>query len=346
MQFPKIKLTTILLGENNFNTLLVAPLGAPLVQTTETINLDPASHQQCQRSINEFPFHLNNGYGGYLQTGSKSGAVVCGVSGRQDVKDKCYFLPSGSTRWIQVEQSLMEHRDHAASIVINDGKTLWITGGGGYTPKDKLRSTDFVTLLDNGSISITPGPDLPLGFDLHCLVKLNRTTAMLIGGASSEAQWDKNHSTYFLDIPEVTDSDNVTATLRTVRGPDLNKGRGEHSCGVLTNPADGNQQVVIAAGGLYPGWTEMLTVERWSQQGWIRGPDMPRKVKAAPGVTSPDGKSLFIIGGLDMNGGAFHSPVIYQLAYRNGCWGWSEMQQKLQDGRRNHAAMLVPDSYC
>ncbi len=178
----------------------------------------------------------------------------------------------------------------------------------------------------------------------HCLVKLNSTTAMMIGGWTGIGQ--SVVSTYFLDIPVATGNGTWT-NGRSIRGPDLTIPRSIHACGVLNNPGDGNRQVVVAAAGQNingrTNSTEMWVVG--SSQGWTRGPDFPQTATGATGIVSPDGKKLLFVGGyLDQ---AHNSKSIFQLEYKNGhCWQWTKLDQELDDGRYWHAGLLVPDSFC
>jgi hypothetical protein len=106
-------------------------------------------------------------------------ALICGGnkwSSPQRVLDDCFAI---TDQKLQANVTLTQPRHAAASVVLNN-TTLWLTGGfildsGGYMAVTK--STEFVQL--NGT---TPGPDLPLELFHHCLVSVNETTILLIGG--------------------------------------------------------------------------------------------------------------------------------------------------------------------
>ncbi len=151
--------------------------------------------------------------------------------------------------------------------------------------------------------------------------------------------------TYFLDIPG-TEAGNAG---RSVRGPDLKLGYGRwsHSCGVLTNPGDGNDQVVIVTSGRgdeYLQSTEMLVVG--SGQGWTKGPDLPVHLQTSTAVPTSDGKALLIVGGLDEY--IAKMKTIYKLAFDTGDnqWKWTKLAQELKTGRDDSVAMILPESFC
>ena len=268
--------------------------------------------------------------------------IVCGGDDALNGDNRCFYL-SDSKRWIQLEPRMTVKREDAASIVINNGKSLWITGGlySGST-------TEILTLtsgrrISASSFSFEAGPDLPRYLRGHCLVKLSSSTAMLIGGRGKDmnGDWSNINATYFLDIP--SSSENAI-----VRGPDLIHPRYHHACGVLDNPGDGNGQVVIVAGGQY---RVSKSTEIWAvgSQGWTRGPDLPKGVWQSQGITSPDGKSFLLLGGDDgTDYPLFATAAIYKLDYNSnsGGWQWTKLDQELKVAREGHVAMLVPDSFC
>ena len=106
--------------------------------------------------------------------------------------------------------------------------------------------------------------------------------------------------TYFLTIPSA-ESDKADWG-KYVTGPSLKSPRQSSGCGVLTNPGDGNQLVIVAAGGVITGpldTTEMLVV-RPDQGEWKDGPKLPYGIQNARGVTTSDGKSFLLVGGLTL----------------------------------------------
>ena len=78
------------------------------------------------------------------------------------------------------------------------------------------------------------GFELPIGIDDHCSVRINSTTAMVLGGYYGSYQ----KSTYFVDLD----------TLQVTNGPDMLEPRSTFGCAVFNH----NQQnfVIVAQGGV------------------------------------------------------------------------------------------------
>ena len=68
----------------------------------------------------------------------------------------------------------------AAGILIENGKSLWVTGG---TNVELHRSTDFIQL---DPPLAQPGPDLPVAMGEHCLIQLKNGTFLMIGGGGKK----------------------------------------------------------------------------------------------------------------------------------------------------------------
>ncbi len=222
-------------------------------------------------------------------------------------------------------------RNHA--ITIWDTNTVWITGGESNS-FNAMSSTELVSVSSSGSgFSSVKAPDLPFAINNHCMIKLNSSWAIQIGGE------DREGNTYFMDLNYETEQD----VLEYQDGPALLEPRDNHVCGLLTRPGDGSDQVVVAAGGSYSGLKSSSELWTVGSDKWIRGPNMPKAKRNGAGATTPDGKSLLFIGG---NDGSHNSGHIYKLSYQtgSGSWSWSKIEQELQVGRVDLVAMFIPDS--
>jgi hypothetical protein len=153
-------------------------------------------------------------------------ALICGG---YNVFDDCFAI---TDKTLQANVTLIQHRDAAASVVL-DSTTLWLTGG--FSDTGGTKSTEFVQLTGT-----TTGPDLPLEVVFHCLVSLNETTILLIGGL----YMDGFHLTYTKD----TFYYNIDDKTWTV-GPSLITARYSHSCALFKSAKHGNTDTVIVTGG-------------------------------------------------------------------------------------------------
>ncbi len=247
---------------------------------------------------------------------------------------KCFSMDS-SGKWFKPGH-MTRPRSRAASILWNSD-TLWITGGFDTT---FLKSTELLTIRSNNvqesRVSSKPAPDLPVTVGFHCLLKMNDTTAFLIGGS----QYDRNATLYF-DLNTNLDQEVMDYSY----GPTMSTARYAHVCGLLVNPGDDRKRVnvVVAAGGNKPpgGYLTSTELLIGNSDHWISGPDMPEEFGYSSGLTSPDGKSLLVTGGLS-TGGEFLSSI-YRFGFEDNRWQWNKMTQELQMARRDHFAMLIPD---
>ena len=138
-------------------------------------------------------------------------------------------------------------RIYAASLVI-DKKKLWITGGWS-SDTGLLASSEYITL--EGS---EPGPELPIAIDLHALVVIDNTLAMLIGGRTSgNAPTPTTH--YFDDH-------------NWIQGPDLLQARRRHAAGIVTDEMTTEKLTIVTGGncnGILLDSTEILINNQWNQ---------------------------------------------------------------------------------
>ena len=72
-------------------------------------------------------------------------------------------------------------------------------------------------------------PNMPIGVMDHCMVLINSTTAMLIGGKIDGGYYSKR--TYFYNFDDNT----------WISGPDLKFGRYEHVCGMVKKNGDADE---------------------------------------------------------------------------------------------------------
>jgi hypothetical protein len=100
--------------------------------------------------------------------------LICGGRASALISDDCFVIGSLAKSW-SAAGNLSKPRTASASIIIN-GTTLWLTGGRTGI-ENPTKSTEFFDM--KGS---RPGPDLPTPLMHHCVVSVNETTAIVIGG--------------------------------------------------------------------------------------------------------------------------------------------------------------------
>ncbi len=244
------------------------------------------------------PSVVQHAAGGVLldQDQSSVSIVVCGgLDVGSTGKDECYRLSgSGNDRNLG---SMRYGRSGAASVVMDNGKTLWVTGGyDGFN--STLWSTEIVS-LGSGLVS-SYGPDLPIA-DLryHCLERVGPNVAILIGGSNSGIPVPSRRC-WTIDI----------YSLYWTELPPLDFGRSNQACGVVRDMSVAGKKIVIVAGGKILAESISNTVEQLvidqqeegilnsgSSNVWEMGPTMPVPTVYAGSATTADQGKLFIVCG-------------------------------------------------
>ena len=75
--------------------------------------------------------------------------------------------------------------------------------------------------------------------------------------------------------------------------------------------------------------------------GWIEGPSLPRDLEEFTMITSPEGNGVIAIGG--RSGREFESAIFKMTCTGSLNCEWTELEQKLDIGRIDHVAFLIPD---
>ena len=279
---------------------------------------------KCHGSLPDFHHNFAFPTAGLLD-GNKT--VICGGHLGYSDSGQCHTLGSRSTF-----ATLKDSRMDTASIVLDDGHSLWITGGNQF-PTGTLDTTELVS--SDGSV--TWGPKLPEKREDHCLVGINSTTVMLIGGSDKGGGLREfSDKTWFFN----------TGSKQWSRGPDLNTGRIIQSCGVLTDKGNGHQLVIVTGGWTADSATlnstEILDLNGDRIHRWIYGPDLPKGLDRAPSVTAKNGTSFIVVGGA--GSGFTYSSSFLELQCSNGDCYWTMMEHELATARCCGIALMIPDS--
>ena len=146
---------------------------------------------------------------------------------------------------------MSEKRMGAASIVLNQ-TTLWITGGDNSDLASNffLASSEFLTL--SGTM---PGPELPLPLYAHCMVAINNTFSMVVGGLKSDDY--VSGLTFFYHHQE----------QKWINGSNLLEGRMRHAAGIVNDTVTKETFVVVTGGNQYGKFmssTEIFFDNQWN----------------------------------------------------------------------------------
>ena len=273
--------------------------------------IDLASPSTSCEDLTNFPIYVSGAIGGL--TPNKN-PIICG--GRFS---DCYSYEDGV--W-NSSSSMTTSRSNAAASLSpfpNGADNLFVTGG--VTGSQYLKTAE--ALSDDGWQQISTS--LPVTISQHCMVILNSTTVLIIGGLQSGYLSPK---TYFFN----------TEINEWVKGPKLLLSRNNIGCGKLRKDNGSSQYSVIVAGG-YDGSSSMSSVEILDvgASEWRTGPNLPIDLYGASMVEDPSG-GVVLIGGYKETSWL---DTLYQLSHANS--EWVLMPQKLKNGRYYATTFLVPD---
>jgi N-acetylneuraminic acid mutarotase len=296
-----------------FSKLLIC--GGAYTDTCEVINL-ALSASTCKNPPN-FPAKIYQAIGGL---GFKGNPLICGGAQDGAYSNNCYSLENND--WVS-SVSMNSVRVYAAAAQLQDGKLL-VTGGEDGLGSD-LNSAEMLT--EEGWESNIPS--LPVTIAAHCMVTVNSTTVMVIGGEQNRQYSGK---TFYFTFGEES----------WTEGPELKKKRGYHSCGKIRRNKESQGMSIIVAGG-YDGSSRLSSVEILDEGSneWQTGPELPFGISASQVVEDQNG-GVVLIGGYSPS--VSNLDTLYQLPHGGQDAVWTKMEQKMKTGRYYHTAIMVPDN--
>jgi hypothetical protein len=295
--------------------LLICGGNYPGIDTCEVINL-ASSASTCKNPPN-FPAKVFFAIGGL---GFKGNSIICGGQQNAARSNKCYSLENNN--WVS-SASMNSIRSSAAAAQLQDGKLL-VTGGSNGTD---LNSAEMLT--EEGWESNIPS--LPVTILGHCMITVNSTTVMAIGGMQNDQ--DYSGKTFFFTFGEES----------WTEGPELKIKRRSHSCGKIRRNKDSQEMSIIVAGGYAGGSSRLSSVEILDEGSneWQTGPELPFGISYSQMIEDQNG-GVVLIGGFSSSAGTLDT--LYQLPHGGQDAVWTKMEQKMKIGRQDHTAIMVPDN--
>jgi hypothetical protein len=213
-------------------------------------------------------------------------------------------------------------RVYAAAAQLQNGKIL-VTGGYGASGYD-LKSAEMLT--EEGWESNIPS--LPVTIKHHCMVTVNSTTVMVIGGYQNSQISGK---TFYFTFGEES----------WTEGPELKNKRWFHSCGKIRRNKESQEMSIIVAGGYDGSLLSSVEILDEGSNEWQTGPGLPFGVQNSQMVEDQNG-GVVLIGGLSSS--VKKLDTLYQLPFGGQDAVWTKMKQKMKTGRYRHTAVWVPDN--
>jgi hypothetical protein len=297
-----------------FSKLLICGGYYPDTDTCEVINL-ASSASTCKNPPN-FPETVSSATGGL---GFKENPIICGGLQNSSISNRCYSLENNE--WVS-SHGMNSKRYTAAAAQLQNGK-LFVTGG---WDRSDLNSSEMLT--EEGWESNIPS--LPVTIAAHCMVTVNSTTVMAIGGGQNDQYSGK---TFYFTFGEES----------WTEGPKLKNKRVDHSCGKIRRNKESQDMSIIVAGGwealsLYLSSVEILAE---GSNEWQTGPELPFGMSDSRMVGDQNG-GVVLIGGKSTS--SSHNLVtLYQLPHGAQDAVWTKMDQEMKTERPHTTAFLVPD---
>ena len=254
--------------------------------------------------------------------------MICG--GSRPYFEQCYKYDNG--QW-NLAESMKYERGYAASVQypISEEINGFLVSGG----------FDGISYFDSSEIFTPEGwqnglPKLTDKIDAHCMVMINSTSVMVIGGLDG-----------YYGVPN-TFIHNKGDDFWT-KGPTLKTPRLSHSCGNINRNSQSLQQSVIVVGGYNSGYLASTEILDEGAHEWREGPSLPYGTCCAQSVDDSNGGFILIGGRRDDSTDTtsmFRSTdttSMFRLPHAGEDAEWEELPQKLKTGRYYSTAFLIPD---
>ena len=254
--------------------------------------------------------------------------MMCGGTDILVNDTDCFHFDNGQWTPSQPLTEIRMYSGFSSSPFPKVKSKIFVTGGHhNATSVSPVSSVELLT--ENGWESVANPLPTPLTY--HCMVLLNSTTAMVIGGVENETIITSN--TYLLN----------TEINQWIEGPSMSQMRLQHSCGRIRKSRKSSNFDVIVVGGF--NCTYMSSVEIFDAETstWRAGANLPFGITDSVLVEDPTGGVILVGGFYRKSESEFaRLDTLFRLPHAEADH-WQEMPQKLKEGRRYHSAFLIPD---
>ncbi len=304
----------------------------------EVIRMKDVKSLRCAHSLFP-PKVVKDATGGVLiqPTSGDIAIIVCGGSTTKKANEIASygFCQSVGDYYKNFSAQLRLPRRDAASLVVDNGASLFLTGGNHV--QDASGTTEYVGLVSDKS-GLVNGIEksLPDPRHQHCLTKVGKEVAILAGGQT--IMDTESGRTWTLNVNTMSWREQLPLQI----------GRSKHVCGSIKDQTLA-KLIVIAAGGQVLGGNlttsvEMLVGDSEEQfhnsfLGWEPGPEMPLNLTEASSVTTADKTKMLVIGGktnIDL------SSSIFQIQCQDLQCQWTKLDYNLFAPTSNGLAFMLP----
>ena len=257
----------------------------------------------CQK-FPSFPRKVYRAAGGLS---SSEDPIICG--GVAPVRKECYSFVNGV--WKQIGSMTEPRSDFSITKSPFKNSSLIATGD------------NSAEILSANGVWTKLNLTLPVPVKGHCMIQINDSSVIVIGGGPSR-------STYILN----------SETNKWTAGPQMTFPRYLHSCEKIPSGKQSSKYDIVVAGG-YTGNVLTASVEflDLASNVWRLGPELPLQLMFGAIVQHPLG-GVVLIGGLSQSG---RLDTIYYLPHSGPDATWQKLPQKLKFASAEHVAFLISD---
>ena len=243
----------------------------------------------------------------------KNKPIICGGWNEITNLPDCYEYDNDN--W-DTFSSMSVPRKYAAASTVPGTNRLIVSGGEDQNGAEELTENGWTTA------ALSP---LAVFMSGHCMVHLDATRIMFIGGRHN---YNRSPETYIYNYDDNT----------WEKGPDLNSRRENHACGKILKDKMSNEFTVIVAGGFNEEYMDSVEVLDMESMSWTTGPSLTVGTYFASMVEIPSG-GVLLVGGSSLTFNYLNT--IHMLEHAED--SWQELDQKLETGRKEFTAFLIPD---
>ena len=282
----------------------------------EIIDLE-SPDTNCSNLAN-FPIMVEGSIGGLWTNNTP---IICGGDNYFDQEQSCHVFQDNV--WIPFQDMVTKRRASAVTLSPYPNETHRLMLIGLATNYDKDNTGEILT--DDGWHQMSK--PIPVSIYDHCMVLVNRTTVLVIGGTQNGIYYSDR--TFYFN----------TEDEEWVEGPRLLKGRRTMGCGKLRSDESSPQySIVVTTGMSESSFVSSSEILDPGANKWRQGPEVRYAMRFASMVEESNGGVLLI------GGSSYEINLLDTLFYLPHAQAeWIELPQKLKVPRSHAVAFLVPD---
>ena len=260
--------------------------------------------------------------------GQDNNPIICGGYDEESISTFNDCVSYQNNRWIKFPSMLSGRVQAAISPFPQNNKKIkfLVTGGSNDYEGASPYNTGEILTHDGWQLFSS---NLPFNVSSHCMLLLNSTSIIMIGGYTGYHSYEYLSETHIFN----------TQTNKWTQGPSLKIPRSTHTCAKIKQEDDSNKFAIIVVGGF--SFHHRVSVEILDEGAskWMQGPNLPFSIGGASIVEDKNG-GVILIGGYNILK-HHYLDTLFHLPHARG--EWKQMPQKLKMARNYAIALLVPD---